>query len=76
MATEKTTKTTSAKKTTTKTSSAKSATPKEPSRKTDLTTSNQTYAQMINFAELQRILQQNISKGSNRTYSLYTKEKL
>lgn len=76
MATEKTTKTTSAKKTTTKTSSTKSTAPKEPSRKTDLTTSNQKYAQMINFAELQRILQQNISKGSNRTYSQYTKEKL
>ena len=76
MATQKTTKTTSAKKTTTKTSSTKSTAPKEPSRKTDLTTSNQTYAQMINFAELQRILQQNISKGSNRTYSQYTKEKL
>ena len=76
MATEKTTKTTSAKKTTTKTSNAKSTAPKEPSRKTDLTTSNQKYAQMINFAELQRILQQNISKGTSKTYTQYTKEKL
>ena len=74
MATEKTTKTTSAKKT--KTSSTKSTAPKEPSRKTDLTTSNQTYAQMINFAELQRILQQNVAKGTSRTYTQYTKEKL
>ena len=67
-------------KTTTKSTSAKTtksvATEPEPTRKTDLTTSNQKYAQMINFAELQRILQQNISKGTNRTYAQYTKEKL
>ena len=64
-------------KTTTKSTSAKTvATSSEPTRKTDLTTSNQTYAQMINFAELQRILQQNISKGTSKTYTQYTKEKL
>ena len=41
-------------KTTTKSTSAKTtksvATDSEPTRKTDLTTSNQKYAQMINFA--------------------------
>ena len=64
-------------KTTTKSTSAKTvATDSEPTRKTDLTTSTQKYAQMINFAELLRILQQNISKGINRTYAQYTKEKL
>ena len=67
-------------KTTTKSTSAKTtksvATESEPTRKTDLTTSNQKYAQMINFAELQRILQQNISKGTSKTYTQYTKEKL
>ena len=67
-------------KTTTKSTSAKTtksvATDSEPTRKTDLTTSNQKYAQMINFAELQRILQQNISKGTSKTYTQYTKEKL
>ena len=48
-------------KTNTKSTSAKTvSTDSEPTRKTDLTTSNQKYAQMINFAELQRILQQNI----------------
>ena len=67
-------------KTTTKSTSAKTtkslATEPEPTLKTDLTTSNQKYAQMINFAELQRILQQNISKGTSKTYTQYTKEKL
>ena len=67
-------------KTTTKSTSAKTtksvATDSEPTRKTDLTTSNQKYAQMINFTELQRILQQNISKGTSKTYTQYTKEKL
>ena len=66
-------------KTTTKSTSAKTtkslATEPEPTRKTDLTTSNQTYAQMINFAELQRILQQNVLKGATKTYAQYTKEK-
>ena len=67
-------------KTTTKSTSAKTtksvATEPEPTRKTDLTTSNQKYAQMINFAELQRILQQNVLKGATKTYAQYTKEKL
>ena len=58
--------------------SAKKSVQTEPSptRKNELTTSTQKYAQMINFQELQRILQQNISKGTNRTYAQYTKEKL
>mgnify|MGYP000812524539 FL=1 len=47
-----------------------------PTRKNELTTSTQKYAQMINFQELQRILQQNISKGTSKTYTQYTKEKL
>ena len=43
--------------------SAKKSVQTEPSptRKNELTTSTQKYAQMINFQELQRILQQNIS---------------
>ena len=58
--------------------SAKKSVQTEPSptRKNELTTSTQKYAQMINFQELQRILQQNISKGTSKTYTQYTKEKL
>ena len=53
--------------------SAKKSVQTEPSptRKNELTTSTQKYAQMINFQELQRILQQNISKGTSKTYTQY-----
>ena len=44
--------------------------------KTELTTSTQKYAQVINYAELRRLLQQNVSKGTSRTYTQYTKERL
>lgn len=45
-------------------------------RKDDLTASTQKYAQVINYAELRRMLQQNVLKGTNKTYAQYTKEKL
>lgn len=44
--------------------------------KTGLAESTQKYAQMVNYAELRRLLQQNVSKGSTKTYSQYTKERL
>lgn len=37
---------------------------------------NQKYAQMINYAELERILTQNVSKSTNKTFTQYTKERL
>lgn len=37
---------------------------------------NQKYAQMINFAELQRIMMQNVSKTTTKTFVQYTKERL
>ena len=37
---------------------------------------NQRYAQMFNFADLQRIMTQNVSKTTNKTFTQYTKEKL
>lgn len=57
-------------------STKKSSVETEPTRKNKLTTSTQKYAQMINFQELQRILQQNVSKGTSKTYAQYTKERL
>lgn len=46
------------------------------SRKTSLGVSQQTFAQTINYSELLRMLQQNVSKNKNKTYTQYTKEKL
>lgn len=42
----------------------------------DIGVSNQKYAQIIDFAELQRIMMQNVGKGTSRTYIQYTRERL
>ena len=39
-------------------------------------TTTQKFAQMLDFAALQNILTQNVSKTQNKTYTQYTKEKL
>lgn len=39
-------------------------------------TTSRKYAQILNFAELQNIMTQNVSKTANKTYTQYTKEKL
>lgn len=39
-------------------------------------TASRKFAQIINFAELQNIMTQNVSKTANKTYTQYTKEKL
>lgn len=39
-------------------------------------TSNQRYAQVLNFDELKRILLQNVSKTATKTYATFTKEKI
>ena len=55
---------------------AETQSPKPITIQNELMKSTQKFAQVVNYAELRRLLQQNVSKTSTKTYAQYTKEKL